>query len=874
MPLLRQLLRGIRALFGGSAADADVGDEIQHYLDQAAAAHVERGLSREAALRAARLEVGSVLAVREEVRASGWEHAIETMAADVRYAVRRLRLEAGFTAVAVLTVALGIGATTAIFSVVNPILFEPLPYAEPQRVVMIAEMRRDGSRVDGTFGMYRGLVEGTGSFDALAVFKPWQPTLQGHDNPERLEGQRVSADYFRVLGMAPVLGRSFAAADDLLNAPGVVVLSDALWRRRFAGDPAILGQPITLDERPYIVIGVMGERFDNVLAPSAALWAPLQYDMAQGRAWGHHLRTVGRLREGISIQRASDDVAAAGRRVIEEQRPETYASGVQFGISALQDDVTRSVRPALLAIFAAAGLVLAIVCANVSNLFLARGVQRRGEFALRAALGAGRTRLARQLITESLVLALLGGALGIATSIAAVRVLVALSPPELPRLEAVRVDGTVLAFGLVLTTLVGVIFGLIPARQAARSDPQRDIGVGSHRLAGGNRRTRNVLVISEVALALVLLVSSGLLARSLARLFAMPSGFDSRGLLTMQVPAPRPGNGSQQFFDGALEAVRRVPGVQRAALTSQLPLSGDRDEYGVHFEAEPARPAETYGAFRYAVSAGYFEAIGIPLKRGRLLDERDRAGSALVAIISESLARTRFGSADPIGRHLRIGPTDGPPYTIVGVVGDVRQLSLALTESDAVYTTANQWRFPEGVMSLVIRARADAAALAPAVREAVWSVDRSQPIVRLSLMEDLVAASAAERRFAVVLFEAFALAALVLAAAGIYGVLAGSVAERAREIGVRSALGATRGSILGLVFRQGFGLVAVGGVTGAAGAVLASKLIAGLLVGISRFDPLTYAGTAALLAGVAALACAIPAWRAVRIDPATMLRAE
>lgn len=877
MSLWRQLTRGLRALFGRAAADADLTDEVRHYLEEAAASHAARGLSPEAALRAARLEVGSLTAVTEEVRASGWEHGIETLAADVKYAARRLHTEFGFTVVVVLTIALGIGAITAIFSAVNPILFEPLPYPEAGRLVTITEMRSDGSRNDGTFGMYRGLAEGTRSFDTLAVFKPWQPTLQGRDQAERFDAQRVSADYFRVLGLSPVLGRDFEPADDRVNAPAVVILSHALWRRRFQANPAILGQSITLDERPYLVVGVMSERFENVLAPAAELWAPLQYDMSQGRAWGHHLRTVGRLGRAIGIDQAAGDVAAVGQRVIVEQRPETYAAEVMFGVASLQDDVTRSVRPALLAVFGASALVLAIVCVNVSNLFLARGVRRRSEFALRAALGAGRTRLIRQMITESFVLALLGGGLGLGLSIVGVRVLVALSPPGLPRLNAIGLDGAVFAFALTVTTAVGLLFGLIPARQAARTDPQRDMALGSQRLAGGNRRIRQALVISEVALALMLLVGSGLLFRSLARLFAMPPGFDARNVLTMQVPAPasRAGAGATlNFFASARDVIRSVPGVESAAFTSQLPMSGDRDEYGVHFEAEPARPAQSYGAFRYGVSPGYLETMRISLRRGRFFEEHDRAGAAPVALISESLAQLRFGTGDPIGRRLRIGPTDGAPYTIVGVVDDVRQMSLAVGESAAVYIPASQWPLPDGVMSFVVRARGDAAALTPAVRAAIWSADKNQPIVRVALMEDLVAASAGERRFAVILFEGFALAALVLAAAGIYGVLAGSVAERTREIGVRSALGASRGSILGLVFRQGLGLTAIGALIGLAGAGAASRVIAGLLIGISRYDPLTYTGTVALLAAVSVAACSVPAWRAVRIDPATTLRAE
>jgi putative ABC transport system permease protein len=875
--LWRQITRGARTLFRRSAVDDDVADEVQHFLEENAAAHRARGLSPDDAARAARAEMGSVTSVREQVRGYGWEHTIDTMAGDLRYACRRLRTEPGFTTIAVLTVALGIGATTAIFSVVNPILFEPLPYPGPGRIAMISEMRPDGSRLDGTFGMFVGLAEGTHAFETLAVFKPWQPTLQGRDQPERFDGQRVSADYFRTLGVAPIVGRDFAPADDRVNAPAVVILSDALWRRRFNRDPAILGQPITFDDRHYTVVGVMPDRFENVLAPAAQVWAPMQYAMSQGRAWGHHLRTVGRLRAGTGFEAASRDVAAVAARVLREQRPETYGADVAFAVTSLQDHVTSGVKPALLAIFGAAGLLLAIVCVNVSNLFLARGVHRRSEFALRAALGAGRTRLIRQLVTESLVLAVLGGMLGIAVSTLGVRALVALSPPGLPRVDAIRVDGAVFAFGLAVTTLIGLIFGFIPALQAARTDPQRSLAMGSHRIAGGHHRTRRALVVAEVALALVLLVSSGLLLRSLERLFAEPAGFDAARVLTLQVPASTTRTGAEGtggFFANVLDAVRRVPGLDAAALTSQLPMSGDLDEFGVHFDAEPMRPAETYGAYRYGVSPGYLETMGIPLRRGRLFDERDRAGAPPVAVISESLARTRFGTSDPLGRHVRIGPTDGPPYTIVGVVGDVRQLSLALTASDAVYTPAAQWRFPDSVMSLVVRARGDAAALIPAVRQAVWSVDRHQPIVRVALMEDLVAASAAERRFALMLFEAFALAALVLAAAGIYGLLSGSVAERTREIGVRAALGASRRSIVGLVLHHGLRLTVVGVVLGLAGAAAASQAIATMLFGVSRLDPLTYVSTVGLLVTVSAIACALPAWRAARIDPGTTLRAE
>lgn len=878
MSLWRELTRGLYALTHRPAVDQDIADEVEHYLEQATNEHLARGLSPAAAVRAARLELGSIPGVREQVRGYGWENAIETLFADLRYAVRRLRAEPGFTAVTVLTVALGVGATTAIFSAVHPILFEPLPYPEADRITAVWEVNDDGTRADGTFGMYRGLLERNRSFDALAVFKPWQPTLTGTGQPERLEGQRVSASFFRVLGVAPALGRDFQVSEDRVNGPNVVILSDALWQRRFAGDRAVIGQPVTLDDNLYIVLGVMPKGFENVLAPSADLWAPLQYDLAQGRAWGHHLRTVGRLRPGAGVEAAAQEADGIAQAVLREERPETYGRGVKLVVTPLHDDVTGSVKPALLAILGAVLLVLVIACVNVTHLLLAHGLRRRGELALRTALGAGRKRLIRQLLTESLFLAGMGGALGMAVAMLGVRALVTLSPPGMPRAGAIDVDGTVLAFGLGLTTLAGLAFGLMPALQASHSDPQRDLQQGSRRAAGGPRRARGALVVAEVALALVLLVSSGLLLRSLGRLFAVAMGFDSSHVLTMQVPASgrrfeREGE-TVRFFTRALAAVRNVPGVTAAAFTSQLPLSGDLDEYGVHFEATPARPAESYSSFRYAVSPGYIEAMRIPLRRGRSFDENDRAGSPLVALISESLASLRFPHADPIGQRLRIGPMDGPPYTIVGVVADVKQMSLALSRSEAVYIPASQWPFEDSVMSFVVRTRGDAAALAPAVRQAVWSVDRNQPVVRMATMDDLLSASAAERRFALILFEVFALAALVLAAAGIYGVLSGSVAERKREIGVRSALGASRWNILALVMRQGMTLTGLGAAIGAVGAAAATRVLVAMLFNVSQLDPVTYVAALAVLAGVAALACGVPAWRAAQVDPACTLRTE
>ena len=876
---LSDLRYRLRALLRRRDLERELDDELQFHLEREADKLVKEGLPPDEAMRQARLRFGGLSRIKDDSRDSRGLSLFDTLAGDLRYASRRLRAEPGFTAVVVLTLAIGIGGTAAIFSAVNPILFETLPYPQARRIVMIQEHYGGGRLSDGTWGMYRALTERSRSFEAIAVLKPWQPTATGGTQPERLEGQRISAGYFRVLGVAPALGRDFVPAEDVANGPDVVILSDGLWRRRFNADPAILGRFITLNGSPFTVVGVMPPGLDNVLDPAAELWAPLQYDLTQGRAWGHHLRTVGRLRDGMAVAEVSRELDAIAHAVVDEQRPETYGQDFQLGAVPLRDEVTRGVKPALLAMLGAMALVLIIACVNVTNLLLARGVRRRAEFALRAALGAGHRRLVRQLLTESLLLAALGGAAGMLVASSGVKALIALSPPELPRIAAIGVDGPVFLFAFVLTTVIGVAFGVAPAVSAAHSDPQRALQGAARGSTTGHHRLRGALVVAEVALAVVLLVGSGLLLRSLQRLFAVDSGFDAANVLTMQVRAVGPqfanSGATVRYFEQVLEAVRRVPGVTSAAFTSQLPMSGDLDAYGVQFEISPTETVVGGSTFRYAVTPAYIETMRIALRKGRVFDERDRAGAPLVALLSDSYARRIFRDADPVGQRLRIGPADGPLLTVVGVVADVRQQSLALTEADAVYVTQSQWfMFPDNVMSLVVRSRGDAAALAPAVRQAVWSVDQDQPIVRVAMLADLVAASAAERRFALVLFEAFALAALFLAAAGIYGVLAGRVAERAREIGVRAALGATRGNIVRLVVRQGLTLTGLGVAFGALGSLLATRALMTMLFDVSRLDPLTYGGVVVLLASVALVACVVPAWRAARVDPVSTLRSD
>jgi putative ABC transport system permease protein len=868
-------MRGVRSLFDPSAADREVADEVTDYLERATQAHIARGLSPDDARRAARLELGNTTAVREQVRTAGWENLISSFLADVRHGARQLRRNPGATAITVLTLALGIGATTAIFSAVNPILFESLPYPEASRVVMIWDVGAEGAHQNGTFATFRELADRNRTFDAIAVMKPWQPTMTGADQAERFDGQSVSADYFRALGVAPALGRDFDAADDRLNAPRVVVVSDAFWRRRLAADRGVIGRPITLDDNSYTVIGVMPAGFDNVLSPDAQLWTPLQYDMSQGRVWGHHLRTIGRLKSGATIAQASGDINAIAKSLI-VKHPQAFGHPA-LGISALQADLTRGVRPALIAVLGAVLLVLIIACVNVMNLLLARGAQRRGEFAMRAALGASRGRMIRQSLTESLLLSLIGGGAGLLVAQSGVRALVALSPPGLPRVSAIAVNGPVFAFTLVVSTVVGLAFGLLPALDAARSSLHAGLQQTSRRSAHGHSAMRRSLVVAEVALALVLLVGSGLLLRSLERFFSVAPGFESSHVLTMQVQTSGhrfdADTVTYRYFAAALEAVRQVPGVTAAGFTSQLPLSGDDEVYGVHLEQD-LNPDEERTAFRYAVSPGYLEAMRIPLRRGRMLDEHDDAAAPWAVVINESFAARKFRGTDPIGQHVHVGATTAPWYTVVGVVGDVKQLSLAASRSEAVYVTPTQSPFADRALSLVVRTSGDPAAIAPAVRRAIWSVDKDQPIVRVVTMDALVARSGAERRFAMVIFTAFAIVALVLAAAGIYGVLAGSVAERTREIGVRAALGASRSSIRGLVLRQGMILALIGAVIGLVGAVAASRALVTLLFGVTNLDPVTYVGVSVLLLAVSAVACWVPAWRAARVDPAITLRAE
>jgi putative ABC transport system permease protein len=880
MSLWRHTVRGVRALLNRPAADRDIGDEVEHYFAEAAAELEKTGLSPEEARRAARLELGNVVAVREQVRAYGWENAVETTAADFRHGFRQLVRRPAFSIIAVLTLGLGIGASTMIFSVANPILFEALPYPDAQRLMMIWD-GQNGGRSDVTFGTYREVVTRARTFQLLAAVGPFQPTLTNAAEPERLDGQRVSADYFRVLGVTPALGRDFQAADDRPGAPAIAVISDSVWRRRFGADPSIVGRQVQFEGGLAVtVIGVMPATFENVLSPSAEIWWPLQYDdtlPTNGREWGHHLHMIGRLRKGVSEEQARQELQAIARtRANEFSRPPWAALPDGFVMTRLQQDLASMVRPALLAILGAVALLLTIACVNVTNLVLARGFERRTELMVRAALGASRLRLMRQLTAETVLLAIVGGIVGIALASFAVDLVVALSPHELPRAAAIRVDGRVIVFATILTTVIGLAVGVVPALYGSRADLRVDGRAPND--SHGREAGRRTLVVVQLAFALVLLAGAGLLLRSLQHVLAMPAGFNPTNVLTLQVQTVGrrflDANAAHQFYSAVLEAVRHVPGVTMAGFTSQLPLSGDQDVWGVQVEnAPPSAINATRDTYRYAVAPGYFEAMGIPLRRGRLLNTRDDANAPRVVVISESVARRRLPGIDAIGQRLRIGGSPGW-FTVVGIVGDVRQESLAIDPLDAVYVTNEQWtQFADRTRWLVVRGPADPRALTPAIRAAIESADKGQLMLRVATMSERVNASAAARRFALVLFQAFGIVALVLASIGTYGLLSGNVTRRLREIAVRAVLGADRRSILALVLREGVSLTVGGILIGLGLAILASRFIETMLFGVSRLDVATYISVVALLALTSTVACWMPAWRASRLDPNVVLRA-
>jgi putative ABC transport system permease protein len=809
---------------------------------------------------------------------------------DLRYALRMAAKRPGFTATALATLAIGIGATSALFSVVNGILLRPLPFPDPEQLALLwsPDVRRGpASRGALSYPDFLDHRQQTTSFEDLAAVRPVGYTLVTPAGAERVEGARASAGFFEILRVTPALGRTFTRDEDRRGGPRVTILSYSLWRTRFGGDPAIVGRPLTLDGQSYTVIGVLPRGFVfPYKLEEAAIWTPLSLDDEESlkERGMHSLAALGRLRPGVSLAQARTDAATVAARLA-KQYPDSN-TGREGTVAPLHDEVVGRTRDGLLLLLGAVACVLLVACANVANLLLARGTEREREVAIRGALGAGRRRLARQLLTESVLLGVAGGVLGLALAYWGVQALVALAPRDLPRLDEVRLDFRVALFTFGAALVTGLLFGAAPAWRASRPDMVRALAEGGRGggAAGGpgRHRLRDALIVGEVALSLVLLAGAGLLLRSLDKVLRVDPGFDPEQVLTAQVSLSETRYATPEqtadFYRALVARLGALPGVSAAGTVAPLPFVDQIFMTSIHDAAKPEPPpAEQQVANYKAATPGYFAALHIPLRSGRLFTDADLRGRPGVVILGESLARRTFPGQDAVGRHVKFGVSveetdEEATWEVVGVVGDT-SLNRLDTKVEPVFYVSG-WQQPWPWMSVAVRSSQDATAWAEAVRREVRALDPDVAVHRVRSLPDLVSDSVAQRRFQSALLIAFAVAGLTLAAVGLYGVMTYSVTLRTREIGIRMALGAERRRVLGGVLRQGFGLVAVGLAAGLAAALGLARLITGLLYGVSASDPPAFGGAAALLVVTALLASYLPARRATRVDPMGALRAE
>jgi putative ABC transport system permease protein len=804
---------------------------------------------------------------------------MKTLWQDMRYGLRTLLAKPGFTLVAVTTLALGIGATSTIFSFVNGILLRPLPYRDAERLVLIDETagKRGNLSMAVSFPNFVDWREQNQVFSGVAAYDDRSFALTGGDGePEQLPGGIVSANTFELLGVTPALGRSFRPEEDGPDQADVVILSHGLWERRFGASPSVLNQSIVVNNRPRTVIGVMpaGFRFPE----TAELWIPLTPEVKDWTRNDHGISAVGRLKPGVSLDQAQADMSAVARR-IEELHPLTN-EGMGITLTPMRDGLVGGYRKALLLLLGVVGLVLAVACANVANLLLARASARQREIAVRAALGASRWRVFRQLLTESLLLGAAGGALGLLLAMWGLDLLLAAIPVDLPFWMKFTLDWRVLGFAAGTALLTSLVFGVAPALQASRIDLNETLKEGGRGGAGASRhRLRRALVIAEVALSLILLISAGLMMRSFLRLQQVNPGLNAENVLTLRVSLPSSKydvpEKRQDFFRQLLERTRALPGVQSAGAISYLPLSGGGWGRSLTVEDHPVLSVGQAPSINHCViTPDYFRAMGITLLEGRDFTDADTRDSAKVAIIDERLAREYWPNASPLGRRVRFGPPENnePWHVIVGVVGEVKHESLNLTERKSVYLPHAQVSI--GGMALAVRTQSNPESLAGAVRAQVKELDPNQPVTAVSTMSEVVSRSVWQPRLYAILFGVFAGVALLLASVGIYGVMSYAVTQRTHEIGVRMALGAQRGDVLRLVIRQGMWLALVGVCLGALASVALTRLMQSLLFGVGATDPATFAGVAAVLTAAALLACYIPARRATKVDPMIALRYE
>ena len=797
---------------------------------------------------------------------------------DLRYAVRMLALNPGFASVSVLALALGIGANSAIFTVVNCVLLQPLRFHRPEQLVVVGERNLEAGfpRFSLSPGNYLDYRDQNQSFSGIAAFNTHGMNFVVGSEPERLRAAMVTTNFFAVLGAQPVLGRVFTRREGELGWDHVAAISAGLWQRRFGGRPDIVGQKLKLDDEIYQVVGVMPADFR--FPGRVEVWCPLAIDQSDWtQRGGHYLGGIGRLKEGVSLAAAQTDLNTIAAR-LQTAYPRTN-HGWDTTLEDLQTASVGRVRPAMLTLLAAVGFVLLIACVNIANLLLSRSAARRREIGIRSALGAGRGRLVRQLLTESLLLATIGAALGLTLAWLGTRLLVRSAPTFLPRVTEIDLDARALVFTATLAVLTGLLFGLAPALHGARtslSDALREGGRGSS-VGFQRNRLRSVLVLGEVALALVLLSGATLLMRSFYRLESQDPGFDPHDVLTFRTNLPDakyPGfDRKAAFYERAIERLRALPGVSQAGAASIFPLAGN--DYIISFEQigkPPKPPGQDSSAMYYAVTPGYFAATRIPLKAGRFFTEYDRANAPAVALISETMARQFYPHENPLGQRIQMGMGRTKPSEIVGIVGDVRDETLESRGRAAVYQPAAQ--VPFGAMFFAVRTERDPAALIAGVRAAMRELDPELPLDAVGTVDDLVATSLSQRRFAMLLMAVFAGLALTLAVIGLYGVMSYSVSQATQELGIRIALGAQRRDVLRLVLGYGGILMAGGLVVGLAAAMAAAKLLATQLYDVRPTDPLTYAAVAVILLATGIVACIVPAARAVRVDPLVALRVE
>ena len=802
---------------------------------------------------------------------------MENIIQDLRYGIRVLLKSPAFTAVAVIALALGIGANTAVFSVVNGVLLKPLPYKDAERLALILGANLTTGQIFGgsvsppDFVDYRDRQQ---SFERLAASASWEASLTGGAEPERVKSSRVTEGYFETLGVEPIYGRTFTREEEQSGRDQVVVLGNGIWQQRFGGDPNILGQTITLNDRGYTVIGIMPAGFQY--PRDVELWVPLAFGTPQTSVRRFHfLRPVGRLKAGVSLEQAQADFTSIARQLAEQYPDSNREYGA--GLVSMSERIIGSMRQPLLILSGAVAFVLLIACANIASLLLARASARQKEIAVRAALGASRARIARQMLTESLLLSVFGGTLGLLVASWGIKALVALSSDNIPRVKEVGIDGRVLGFTLGVSIVTGIIFGLIPAIQASRTDLNETLKEGGRSAATAmGQWIRRALVVFEVAIALTVLIGAGLMIKSFMKLSEVDPGFKPANVLTMQVALavqkyPEPSQRTA-FFKQLVHRVEGLPGVEAVGTISQLPMSGQQEDTRFTIEGKPSGPDERSYANSRVASPDYFRALGIPLLKGRYFTDADSLGAPQVVIISDSFARQFFPEEDPIGKHIAIDIGEPWKGEIVGVVGDIRHNGLAADSWREMYV--NQYQAPTAGMNLVVRAANDPTRLTAAIKSEAHQLDKDVPVYNVQTMDKLVSESVAQPRFRTLLLAVFAAIAMTLAAVGIYGVMSYYVTQRTHEIGIRMALGASSMDVMRMVVGQGMALAAAGVGMGLVGAFLLSKLMTSLLYQISASDPATFAIISATLAAVAFLASYVPARRATKVDPLVALRYE